>query len=346
MKAAVYYSNRDLRIEERPVPETGPGEILMRIEASGICGSDVMEWYRLPKAPIVLGHEVAGVVEKTGEGVDGFRPGDRIVTTHHVPCNSCRYCSTGRHAVCETLRTTSFDPGGFAELIRLPAVNVERGTFALPDNVSFEEATFVEPLACVIRALRLSGLAAGDGVAVLGSGISGILMIQMARVMKAGPILATDIARERLEDARRFGADVVVAAGALDTRSKHDRVLVCTSARAAIEQALEIVDLGGTVLYFAPLDPGETLPLAMNDLWRRGVNIVHSYAGPPDDMRAALDLIAERKVDVASMITHRLPLEETAEGFRLMIEEPAALKVIIRPRIGVKSSLFTEAPLQ
>lgn len=331
MKAAVYHSNRDLRIEERPVPEIGPGEILMRIEASGVCGSDVMEWYRLPKAPVVLGHEVAGVVEKTGEGVDNFRPGDRVATTHHVPCNSCRYCSTGRHAVCESLRTTSFDPGGFSEFVRLPAVNVERGTFALPESVSFEEATFVEPLACVIRALRLSGLRAGDSVAVLGSGISGILMIQMARVMEAGAILATDVADERLQAARRFGADAAVAADASGEKGKHEQVLVCTSARTAIEQALEIVDLGGTVLYFAPLDPGEMLPLDMNDLWRRGINIVHSYAGPPDDMRAALDLIAERKVDVASMITHRLPLEETAEAFRLMLEEPGALKVIIRP---------------
>jgi L-iditol 2-dehydrogenase len=331
LKAAVYYSNRDLRIEERPVPEIGPGEILMRIEASGVCGSDVMEWYRLPKAPIVLGHEVAGVVEKAGKIVDRFRPGDRIVTTHHVPCNSCRYCSTGRHAVCETLRSTSFDPGGFAEHVRLPAVNVERGTFVLPENVSFEEATFVEPLACVIRALRLSGLKSGDRVAVLGSGISGILMIQMARVLEAGPVLATDVAAERLQAARRYGAAAAEAADSIDEERKYEQVLVCTSARAAIEQALEIVDLGGTVLYFAPLDPGETLPLDMNELWRRGINIVHSYAGPPDDMRAALDLIAERKVDVASMITHRLPLEETAEGFRLMLEEPAALKVIIRP---------------
>jgi L-iditol 2-dehydrogenase len=331
LKAAVYYSNRDLRIEERPVPEIGPGEILMRIEASGICGSDVMEWYRLPKAPIVLGHEVAGVVERAGEGVDRFRPGDRIVTTHHVPCGECRYCASGRHAVCETLRTTSFDPGGFAELVRLPAVNVERGTFSLPEGVSFEEATFVEPLACVIRALRLSRLSRGDRVAVLGSGISGILMIQMARQLGAGPILATDVAAGRLEAARRFGADTAVEAGALDTGSKHEQVLVCTSARTAIEQALEIVDLGGTVLYFAPLDPGERLPLDMNDLWKRGVNIVHSYAGPPDDMRAALELIAESKVDVASMITHRLPLEETAEGFRIVLEEPSALKVMVLP---------------
>jgi L-iditol 2-dehydrogenase len=312
----------------------------MRIEASGICGSDVMEWYRLPKAPIVLGHEIAGVVAETGAGVERFKPGDRIVTTHHVPCNGCRYCQSDRHAVCETLRSTSFDPGGFSELVRLPAINVEHGTFALPDEVGFEEATFVEPLACVIRALRLSRLRPDDSVAVLGSGISGILMLQLARYLGAGRIIATDIAPWRLDAAIRFGADVAVPAdserliemllAANDGRG-YEQVLVCTSARSAIEQALQIVDFGGTLLCFAPLDPGETMPLDMNDLWKRGVNIIHSYAGPPADMRAALDLIAAGRIDVASMITHRLSLAKTGEGFRLMLDDPEALKIIILP---------------
>jgi L-iditol 2-dehydrogenase len=341
LKVAAYYGNRDVRLEERPVPKVSAGELLMRIEASGICGSDVMEWYRLPKAPVVLGHEVAGVVVESGEGVKRFKQGDRIVTTHHVPCNACRYCKTDRHAVCETLRSTSFDPGGFSELVRLPAINVERGTFALPEKVGFEEATFVEPLACVIRALRLSRIRPGDSVVVLGSGISGTLMIQMARYLGAGRIVATDVSPWRLDAAIRFGADLALpAAGpksveqliALNDGRGYEQVLVCTSARAAIEQAPEITDLGGTVLYFAPLDPGETISLDMNELWKRGVNIIHSYAGPPADMRAAIDLLAAGRIDVASMITHRLPLADTAEGFRLMLEEPEALKIIIEPQ--------------
>jgi L-iditol 2-dehydrogenase len=340
LKVAAYYGNRDVRLEERPQPEIGSGELLMRIEASGICGSDVMEWYRLPKAPVVLGHEVTGTVVEVGEGVKRFKPGDRIVTTHHVPCMSCRYCKTDRHAVCETLRRTSFDPGGFAEMVRLPAVNVERGTFKLPDEVGFDEATFVEPLACVIRALRLSRLRPDDSVVVLGAGISGLLMLQLARYLGAGLMAATDVADYRLEAAIRFGADFALPASssdlvqqlvALNEGRGYEQVLVCTSARAAIEQAVELVDLGGTVLYFAPLDPGETMSFDMNALWKRGVNIIHSYAGPPADMRAALDLLAVKRIDVASMITHRLPLAEAAEGFRLMLDDPTALKIIITP---------------
>jgi len=340
VQVAVYYSNSDVRPEERPRPTIGPGELLMRIRASGICGSDLMEWYRKPKAPIVLGHEVAGVVEEVGEGVEAFAVGDRIVTTHHVPCNRCRYCLTDRHSVCPTLHSTTFDPGGFAEYVRLPAINVERGTFHLPDNVTFDEGSFVEPLACVVRGQRLTGVRPGDSIAVLGSGVSGILQIQLARATGAGRIIATDISEPRLQLAMRFGADVALKADAPNiaekiieaNRGNHiDRVLVCAAARSALELALEIVDLGGSVLFFAPLLPEETLDYPAHDLWKRGISIVHSYAGPPADMQTALDLIAAKRVDVANMVTHRLPLEKTQEGFQLMQEATDALKIIIEP---------------
>ena len=169
-RVAVYYKNDDIRLEERPFPKIGPGEILMRIEASGICGSDVMEWYRIKKAPLVLGHEVAGVVEEVGEGVKKFKKGDRITAAHHVPCNTCKYCLNGQYSVCDTLRSTNFDPGGFAQYVRLPAINVDRGTFLLGDGVSFEEGTFAEPLACVLRGQRIAGLRPGDSVLVLAVG--------------------------------------------------------------------------------------------------------------------------------------------------------------------------------
>lgn len=340
MRVAVYYSNSDVRPDERPRPTIGPGELLMRIRASGICGSDLMEWYRKPKAPIVLGHEVAGVVEQVGEGVESFAVGDRIVTTHHVPCNRCRYCLTDRHSVCPTLHSTTFDPGGFAEFVRLPAINVERGTFHLPDDVTFDEGSFVEPLACVVRGQRLAGVRPGDSIAVLGSGVSGILQIQLARATGAGRILATDISDSRLQLAMKFGADVALRADGPQIVKKiveanggnHvDRVLVCAAARSALEQALEIVDLGGSVLFFAPLLPEETLDYPAHDLWKRGISMVHSYAGPPADMQTALELIASKRIDVANMVTHRLPLEKTQEGFRLMQEATDALKIIIEP---------------
>jgi L-iditol 2-dehydrogenase len=340
MRVAVYYNNRDVRLEERPRPTIGPGELLVRIEASGICGSDIMEWYRVPKAPIVLGHEVAGVVEEVGEGLSRFEVGDRVVTTHHVPCNDCRYCRTDRHSVCETLRTTHFDPGGFSELVRLPAINVERGTFRLPDHVSFEEASFVEPLACIVRAQRIAGLKQGQSVAVLGSGISGVLHIQLAKALGAGPIIATDLSEQRLKAARRFGADQAVSASSdvpAAIREANDGyladvVIVCTSALPAIEGSFGCVDRGGTLLLYAPGDPGVTYELPLLEVWANGTNIVHSYAGPPADMQAALDLIAAGKVDVEAMITHRLGLAETQRGFDLVIRGEDSLKVVVEPQ--------------
>jgi L-iditol 2-dehydrogenase len=339
LRVAVYYSNSDVRVEERPRPTAGPGELLMRVRASGICGSDVMEWYRRPKAPLVLGHEVAGTVEDVGDGVTGFAPGDRIVTTHHVPCGDCRYCRGDGESVCPTLRKTSFDPGGFAEFVRLPAINVARGTFALPDSVDFDAASFVEPLACVLRGQRLAGLRAGDAVAVLGSGISGVLHILAARAAGAATIFATDVSDHRVEAARRFGADEARLA-ADDPRDAlrrcndgrgADRVIVCAGAPGAFEDALAMVDVGGTILLFAPLDPGVGFEIPANELWTRCVSLVNSYAGPPDDMRAALDLLARGEIDVEPMITHRLGLAETQRGFQLLVDGGESLKVIIQP---------------
>ncbi len=340
MRAAVYYNNRDVRIEEMPRPQIGPRELLLRVEASGICGSDVIEWYRRSKIPCVLGHEVAGVIVGRGEEVEGYRMGERVVAAHHVPCGRCGYCLDGHETVCETLRRTNFDPGGFAEYIRLPRINVEKGIFRLPEGLSFEEATFVEPLACVVRGQRLAGFKRGKTVLVIGSGISGLLHIQMAKLRGAKSVLATDISPYRLEAARRFGADAVFEAGrdiaALlrDSNRGHlaDLVILCTGAKTALDQGLHSVERGGTLLFFAAADEGTTLLLPVNEIfWRNEITLTSSYAGSHDDHLEALDLIQQNKINVRDMITHRLPLKDIGEGFRLVAEAGESIKVVIEP---------------
>jgi L-iditol 2-dehydrogenase len=340
LRAAVYYNNNDVRVEEVPVPEISGGEILVKIEASGICGSDVMEWYRIKKAPLVLGHEIAGTVAEVGPGVERFRPGERVTVAHHVPCNTCRYCLRGDFSVCDTLRSTNFDPGGFAEFVRVPAINVDRGVFSLPDSVSFEDGTFSEPLGCVVRGLRAARLSPGKSVLVLGSGMSGLLHIRLAVASGASKVLATDINSFRLEAARRSGADFVINAGedvpafvrkSLDGRLA-DIVVVSAAADSAIEQALKSVERGGVILFFAPKEPGRTFPMPLFDLWRDNVTMVNSYAAPPADTVAAVDLIEGGRVRVSDMITHRLGLSEAAEGFRLAAEAADSIKVIIEPQ--------------
>ncbi len=343
MRVAMYYSNKDVRLEEMPVPQVGPGELLMRVEASGICGSDVMEWYRIHKVPLVLGHEVAGVVAEVGEGVSCFKMGDRIIAAHHVPCNTCHYCLSGNHTVCDTLRKTNFYPGGFSEFIRLPSINVERGTFTLPDTVSFEEATFVEPVACVLRGLRKAGLKPGCSVIVIGSGIAGLLYVHLAHALGAGRVIAIDVVEHRLEAACKLGADAALHAEEdvpaylrkVNDSRLADVVIVCTGAESAVAQALRSVERHGTVLFFAPTGPGLNFSLSINDVfWRNDVTLTTSYAGSPADHAVALELIRAGALRVKSMITHRLSLAETGLGFRMVTypQEDNSIKVIIQPQ--------------
>ena len=341
MRVAMYYNNRDIRTEEMPKPKIGVGELLIRVEASGICGSDVMEWYRINRTPLVLGHEIAGTVEEVGEGVKIYKKGDRVACAHHVPCGKCHYCLAGHETVCDTLRKTNFDPGGFCEYLRLPKINVDYGVLSLPDSVSFEEATFIEPLACVIRGQRLAGMKPGLTILVVGSGIAGLLHIHLAKVMGAGRIISTDILEYRLNAAKKFGADISINAkeySAKMLRSQNqgrlaDLVIVSTGSPSAIEQALESVEHGGTILFFAPTDKDRKIPLSFNELfWRTEISLTSSYAGSPSDYKEALDLIASKRLDVSSMITHRLSLSETGRGFKLVAEAQESLKVIIYPQ--------------
>jgi L-iditol 2-dehydrogenase len=340
MRAAVYYSNKDVRVVEMPIPKTGDEEILVRIESSGICGSDVMEWYRLMKAPLVLGHEIAGTVARAGKRVKRFKEGDRVTVAHHVPCNTCRYCLGGQYSLCDTLRSTSFDPGGFCEYVRVPSINVDRGTFVIPDELSFDEGTFIEPLACVLRGLRVARFKPGSSVLVLGSGISGLLFIKALGALGAGRIVATDIDDHRLSGARHSGADAALKAkdatpqklASLNEGRLFDLVITSAGAASVVAQALRSADRGGTVLYFAPLEPETTIPFPAYDIWRDQITIVPTYAGPPVDTERAIELLREHRIEVNDMITHRLPLAETPRGFRLVTEGKKSIKVIIKPQ--------------
>ena len=339
MRAAMYYSNTDVRIVDVPKPAIGPGESLVRVRASGICGSDVMEWYRKPKAPLILGHEIAAEVVEVGAGVRQVQVGDRVFVSHHVPCGECRYCKAGHETVCDTLRTTNFDPGGFAEFVRVPKINMERGLYRLPAEVSDDPAVFIEPLACVSRGQRLVGIPNGGTVLVLGSGIAGLLHIRLARVLGAGRIIATDVVDYRKEAALRSGADVVIdgredVPGRVKSANRNrlaDLVITCTGASKAIAQGLASVDRGGRVLFFAPTDPTATVDLPFNALWREEVTMTSSYGGAPQDIRAAIELLRIGKIRVDDLITHRLPLEEAGEGFRLVASAQDSIKVILRP---------------
>lgn len=340
MRVAVYYNNHDVRLEERPVPTIGPDEVLVKVWASGICGSDVLEWYRLPKAPLVLGHEIAGEIVQVGRDVNNWSVGSRVFVSHHVPCNMCRYCLSDHHSVCDTLARTNFDPGGFSEYLRVPSINVRNGMYDLPADMTYEQAVFVEPLACVYRGQQHVGWKPGRRVLVVGAGMAGLLHVRLATKAGAAKVVAVDINQSRLEMASRFGADHTLIAGAdmierfkdINDGRLAEIVVVATGAKSAIEQAFQAVDRGGAILFFAPTDPGINIDMPFNDLWRKEITMTSSYAGSPRDILAAIELISSGKMNVEEMITHRLPLEKTQQGFGLVAEAGASIKVVIEPQ--------------
>lgn len=354
----MYYNNNDVRVEEIPKPKINDDEILVKVMASGICGTDVLEWYRIKKAPLVLGHEISGIVAETGNNVKNFQVNDRVFVSHHVPCMKCDYCISNHHTTCETLHETNFYPGGFSQYLRVPKINLEFGTLKLPDNVSFDEGTFIEPLGTIIRAQRIADLQEKQTVLIIGSGIAGLLHIKLAKLKKVKNIITTDINEFRLNKAKEFGANFTLNAkdnniidmSEIKKISDHaqkssifdkikennngklaDLVIICTGALQAVQQALKCVDKGGKILFFAVPKPDDKVEIPINDFWKNEISILTSYAAAPNDLKESLELIKDKKIDVEDMITHRLPLDEAGKGFKLVADAKESIKVILEP---------------
>lgn len=345
MRAARLYGWGDVRVEEVRVPEPGPGEALVRVLACGVCGSDALGWYVEQKAsgaPVVLGHEPAGVVVAAGPGVGVVRPGDRVFVHHHAPCLTCAECRRGLWSNCATWKATALDPGGFAEYARVPAPNLERDTLRLPADMELEEAIFIEPLATCIRALRRQGRVQPlDAVLVIGLGAMGLLMVQLAGIYRAAVVLGSDFLPERRELALRLGAAAALDAGAADVAAAvreatsgrgADVVLVCPGEERAIQTGLEAAAPGGRVVCFTPLPPGRALAIDQSRLYFREVTLTHSYSCGPDETREALSLLAGGALQVRQLVTHRAGLEGVADALERARGKGDGLKTVIYPQ--------------
>jgi L-iditol 2-dehydrogenase len=339
MHVAMYYNNHDIRIEKMPIPAINSNELLVKVKSSGICGSDVMEWYRIKKAPLVLGHEISGDIVEVGKNVEKFKVGDRVFVSHHVPCNNCCFCLNDQHTLCDTLHSTNFYPGGFSEYLRVPEINIDNGTYILPKEISYDEGVFIEPLACVIRGMRIAGMVPNKSVMIIGSGIAGLLHLKLAKLLGASKVISTDINEFRLKFAEKIGSDSVIDARENVTEKLKkfndgklaDFVFLCTGVTAAVRQAIDSVDRGGTLMFFAPVEPGIDIPFPLFDLWKKEVKMLSTYAGAPRDLEEAIKLISTKKINVKDMISHKLPLTEIKKGFRLVTEAKNSIKVIIVP---------------
>ncbi|MBN1380548.1 MAG: zinc-binding dehydrogenase [Deltaproteobacteria bacterium] len=335
MKVSYWYNNQDIQIEEVPTPVPGLKEMLVKVISCGICGSDIVEWYRLPRAPLVQGHEIGAEVVAVGDSIHKYLPGDRVFIAPKVPCMKCSYCAKGHHPQCTDVKERL--PGGFAEYILVPEILVEKGTYRLPERISYDQSTFIEPLACVVRAQRLSGMEKGDSLLVIGCGMSGLLHIKLAKT-KGCRITAVDINKKKLDYAAQMGADVVIDAKddvashlVAQNGKKADVVMLCAAAASAMEQAWHCVDKGGVIVLFTVPGPDKQIVVPVNDFWMKEITIRTSYYCGPSDIAAAMQLIEEGLITVDDLITHRLCLTNIAYGFQLVTDGREAIKVIIKP---------------
>jgi L-iditol 2-dehydrogenase len=338
MKAAIYYSQQNIRIEEIPTPEINDDEILVQMKACGICGSDLMDWYLKPRVPLVLGHEPAGTVAKKGKKVKKFSVGDRVFVHHHVACLTCYYCLHGDYTLCKQFHETNIKPGGFAEYFRVPAANVNVDTLNIPEKLPYDEATLIEPVACCIRAIKKCNVQTGDTVAVIGAGATGLIHTALSKIYGATRTIVSDFIDFRLRLAERYGADVIVNPKSRDltetVRAETcgrgvDVAIVTAPNLEAYRAGMSICRKGGKLCVFAPTDPEKHLQISPKELFFSEVQIIPSYSTSHLETRTALQLLETNRIDAKSLITHRFGLSQTAEAFKTALETKESLKIVI-----------------
>jgi L-iditol 2-dehydrogenase len=346
MRAAVYRGVNDVRLEEVPVPGIGPGEILIRVHTCGICGTDLKKIATgSHSAPRIFGHETAGAVAKVGEGVRKFSVGERVVVFHHIPCRECYYCRHKTFAQCATYKrvgcTAGFEPsgGGFAEYVRVMDWIVEKGTVRIPDDISFEQACFVEPANTCIKGIGTLGLQAGETVLVIGQGPIGLILANLAK--RAGTrVITSDLHPARLTIASSFGLKLTIDASKADAGEAvrgmtegrgADAVILAVGGSGLIRPAMDATRPGGRVLLFAQTVRGEvTIDPAAVCVDEKA--LLGSYSASVELQEESVRFVMNREMDLERLISHRFPLQSGVEALNLAAHpQPDSMKIVIQP---------------
>ena len=345
MRAGVFRDKGVVRVEEVPVPEVGDGEVLIKVAACGICGTDIKKiFHRYVEPPQILGHELAGTVVAVGRGVTKWMTGDRVMSFHHTPCGRCFYCEKRLFSQCQQYKTTGltagFTPngGGFAQYVKAMPWVAERGIVALPDNVTFEEATFIEPINTIVKAVQKARITAGETVLILGCGPIGLQLLMVSKL--EGPKLYTsDPISQRRQKSLTLGALesfdptsgklLEEIRGRTDGRGA-DAVLVAVAHPSVVTDALAAARPGGRVLLFAANDPVTKIEFPAAAVGIDEKEILGSYSAAVDIQESAADLVLGRKLPVMQIVTHRFPLDRIQEGLELAARPTAeSLKILI-----------------
>ena len=341
MLACLINGQMRAEVTEVPVPRLQPGEVLIKLGAAGICGTDIEKVHGAYGPGGILGHEVSGTIERVGDGVTELRESDRVIAHHHVPCYNCEYCQHGDHTMCDLFRKTNFDPCGLAEYFRVPETNVSRGAvIRLPAEASLEEAAMIEPTACCVRALEKAGVDPGDKVLIVGLGPTGLTQVQLVRKIGAATIIGVDILPHRLEMAQKLGADETIDPFSNDAPEQVtkltglgvDIAIVSTGNQKAIQPALASVRKGGKLLLFGAPALGATMDLDVGALFSRQISIVTSYSCVESDIHRTLGFLAKREIDLRSMVTDRFALREAPKALEHARASRTAVKTLILPQ--------------
>lgn len=334
MRAAKFFGKHDVRVDDYPVPAVDSRDVLVRVKASGICGTDVHVYedaVPLAKLPVIPGHEFAGVVEEVGAGVTDFAPGDRVAVEPNLFCGECHYCRTQKKHFCEHWRAVGLSiDGGFAEFARVP----RQALYRIDDALSFEAAAFFEPVACVLHGIERAEIQSGQSVALVGCGPIGLLFVQLLRLHGVGLVIATDLDAAKLEMATRLGADEVVNANDQDAKAAVRALTggrgadVVIDAAGVPDVALSLVATTGRVVLFGVPAENYEFPLRPYEIYRRELSIVGSFTNPYTN-EAALQLIP--RVDVSSLVSHRIALDALEDHIlALQAREPGMRKVQVQ----------------
>lgn len=322
MRAVVLYDIDDIRIEERPVPQLQPGEILVQTKAAGICTGDIMPWYIRRKAPLVLGHEPSGIVAAVAENGNksaAFTVGDRVFVHHHAPCFDCDACARGDYVQCAGWRASRIDPGAMAEYFRVPVANL-RDTLVLPENITFADGSLVEPLACVLKSLRRGGVRAAEDVYVIGLGVMGLMHVLAAQAAGAR-VFGSDFLAERRANAARLGATAFAPEDVATMLPDGARVVICgPGVPKALEAAVAAAAPGGTVVMFTPFEPGMPITVDSERFYFKDLRLVGSYSCGPDDTRRSLDLIASGVVTAQKLGAVEITMDDVADAYRALAQ--------------------------
>jgi len=340
MKTAYVKEPSIISVDETPAPVLESGDILVKMQACGICGSDVEKVFgHYGKSSMRLGHEPAGIVLAVGSNVDSFKKGDRVFTHHHVPCYSCHYCLHGNETTCQKYSESNLSPCGLSEEYVVPQWNVSNGgVLKLPDSMTFEEAAMIEPLACCVRSWRKISYLERDFVAIFGMGPTGMMHVMLAQSKKFSKIFCFDVNDFRLNFAKKFG--VYNTINSLDEKRFEkirketgqqgvDVAIVATSNIRALEDAIEMVRTGGTIMMFGVPSKGAKIELDMSKIYSKEITLVTSYAASDNDTKEALDLINSGEIQVKQLITHRYSILESQKAFDHARTGDNAMKIII-----------------